>query len=132
MTYRPLLAAPILGVLLLTGLSSRLAKAQTPEARHRRSLAIREQLFGREHPDVANSLKSLGNVYQREGRSAEALPLYERSLTIIEKSLGPERPQADYIEQRGMIYAQLDVTRELADQDFARADELRAEKKSHD
>jgi hypothetical protein len=42
----------------------------------------------------------------------------------------PDR--ADYFEQRGMVYAQLEVTRKLADQDFARADELRAGKKSHD
>ena len=32
--------------------------------------------------------------------------------------------RAELYEERGMIYAQLDVTQELAEADFARADEL--------
>jgi len=39
----------------------------------------------------------------------------------------PDR--AELYEQRGMIYAQLDATQSLAEQDFSRADELQATKK---
>ena len=42
----------------------------------RRSLAIREKVLGREHPDVARSLNNLADLYERQGRYAEAGPLY--------------------------------------------------------
>ncbi len=31
-------------------------------------------------------------LYEAQGRYAEAEPLYQRSLTIMEKALGPEHP----------------------------------------
>lgn len=40
----------------------------------------------------AHAMNTLGAVYWAEGRYAEALPLYERSLAIFEKVLGPEHP----------------------------------------
>ena len=41
---------------------------------------------------MAASLSDLAHLYQTQGRYAESDPLYERSLSILEKVLGPEHP----------------------------------------
>jgi tetratricopeptide (TPR) repeat protein len=41
---------------------------------------------------VATSLNNLAALYETQGRYAEAEPLYQRSLAIREKALGPEHP----------------------------------------
>jgi tetratricopeptide (TPR) repeat protein len=58
----------------------------------RRALAIREKALGPDHPEVAESLNNLANVYRGRGRFAEAEPLLERALPIREKSLGRGHP----------------------------------------
>jgi tetratricopeptide (TPR) repeat protein len=57
-----------------------------------RSLAVREKALGPEHPNVAQSLNNLAELYRSQGKYAEADPLYQRSLAINEKALGPEHP----------------------------------------
>jgi CHAT domain-containing protein/tetratricopeptide (TPR) repeat protein len=39
---------------------------------------------------VATSLNNLANLYNFQGRYAEAAPLYKRTVTILEKALGPD------------------------------------------
>jgi tetratricopeptide (TPR) repeat protein len=51
-------------------------------------LAIREKVLGPEHPDVAQSLNNLGELYRIQGRYAEAEPLLKRALAIRERVLG--------------------------------------------
>lgn len=58
-----------------------------------KSLALREQALGPEHPDTAKSLNSLAELYRAMGAYGKAEPLYDRALAIDEKSLGPEHPQ---------------------------------------
>ncbi len=41
---------------------------------------------------MAASLNNLAGLYQAQGKYAEAEPLYQRSLAIWEKALGPEHP----------------------------------------
>ena len=41
---------------------------------------------------LATSLNNLALLYKAQGRYAEAEPLYQRSLAIREKALGPEHP----------------------------------------
>ena len=48
--------------------------------------------FGPYHPDVAVSLNYLALLYDKQGRYADAEPLYKRSLGIKEKALGPDHP----------------------------------------
>jgi tetratricopeptide (TPR) repeat protein len=57
-----------------------------------RSLAIREQELGANHPNTAISLSNLAALYRSTGRYAEAEPLYVRSLAISEKELGANHP----------------------------------------
>ncbi len=57
-----------------------------------RALAIREKLFGPDHPDVSDSLTNLGIAVGEQGRHAEAVQLFERALEIREKAFGPDGP----------------------------------------
>src|SRR5262249_59525143 len=41
-------------------------------------------------PEVARTLSSLGGLYREQGRYAEAGPLYQRALVIVESALGPD------------------------------------------
>jgi tetratricopeptide (TPR) repeat protein len=56
------------------------------------ALAIREKGLGPDHPDVARSLNNLADLYERQGRYAEALPLFQRALAIRERAAGPDHP----------------------------------------
>jgi tetratricopeptide (TPR) repeat protein len=58
------------------------------------SLDDRATAFAGSRPDedVATSLDDRARLYQREGRYADAEPLYQRSLAIREKVLGPDHP----------------------------------------
>jgi tetratricopeptide (TPR) repeat protein len=58
----------------------------------RRALAIAEQAFGPDHPDVARDLNNLAQVLQETNRLAEAEPLMARVAAIFEKALGPDHP----------------------------------------
>jgi tetratricopeptide (TPR) repeat protein len=50
-------------------------------------LESREKAAGPDHPEVASALTTLANLYNSQGRYADAEPLYKRSLSILEHSL---------------------------------------------
>jgi tetratricopeptide (TPR) repeat protein len=58
-----------------------------------RSLAIREQQLGTDHPDTAISLNNLAGLYKSMGRYSEAEPLHVRGLGILFNSLGETHPK---------------------------------------
>jgi hypothetical protein len=47
---------------------------------------------GRAGPDTLNTRNNLANAYQDAGRTAEAIPLHEQTLTDRERLLGPGHP----------------------------------------
>ncbi|WP_397327044.1 tetratricopeptide repeat protein [Nostoc sp. FACHB-110] len=57
-----------------------------------RVLAIRKQILGEEHPDVAGSLNNLAALYKSQGRYADAEPLYRQALSMKKRLLGQEHP----------------------------------------
>ena len=57
-----------------------------------KSLKIRQQVLGAEHPDVATSLNNLALLYKSQGRYTEAEPLYIQALDMRKKLLGAEHP----------------------------------------
>ncbi|MDM8561902.1 tetratricopeptide repeat protein [Candidatus Marithioploca araucensis] len=59
---------------------------------YERALAIREKVFGKEHPDVAESLNNLAALHEAQGNYDQAKPLYERALAIREKVFSKEHP----------------------------------------
>jgi CHAT domain-containing protein len=56
------------------------------------ALQIRETALGPEHPDVAQSLNNLAELYRLQGNYIAAEPLYQRALRIRETALGPDHP----------------------------------------
>ncbi len=65
---------------------------QEAEPLYLRSLAIREQHLGPQHPDTATSLDSLGKLYYHQEKNEQAESLYQRAFTIREQHLGPQHP----------------------------------------
>ena len=66
---------------------------QNAERLYRRSLAIDEQSFGPDHPQVAICLNNLAQLLQTTNRLSEAEPLLRRALEIDEQSFGPDHPE---------------------------------------
>jgi nephrocystin-3 len=62
------------------------------EPLYRRALAINEQSFGKDHPNVAECLLILALLLKDTNRLVEAEPLVRRSLAIYEQSFGKEHP----------------------------------------
>src|SRR5262249_54030122 len=61
--------------------SAALREEDSAETYYKLSLEIREQLFGREHPEVASSLAELGVYYRDRDKLDQAEPLLEEALT---------------------------------------------------
>ncbi len=64
------------------------ARYAEAESLFQQALQIREQVFGPQHLDTAQSLYNLGRLYFDQGRYAEAEPLYQRALSLREQALG--------------------------------------------
>ncbi|CAM9524664.1 unnamed protein product, partial [Ectocarpus sp. 13 AM-2016] len=67
-------------------------KYDEAEPLYRRSLAIDEEAFGRDHPDVATNLNNLAGLLDGQGRYMEAIALLEKALAIRTKKLGEVHP----------------------------------------
>ena len=75
---------------------------------HEKALAIRESIFGEDHPETAESLVSIGRVLRELGRSAETKPYFERSLEIRMKLFGKyHRDTAESLENLGRCLHEL-------------------------
>lgn len=82
-----------------------------------RALALREKALRSEHPDVAESLNSLGVVFYSKGEYAKAESFMQQSLLISEKVLGADhRDVATVLVSLGKLF----VTKG----DYARAEPL--------
>lgn len=57
-----------------------------------RSLSIRKQGLGKNHPDIATVLSNLAGLYRDQGRYVEAELLFVQSLSIREQQLGTNHP----------------------------------------
>ena len=66
----------------------------------KRALDIREKALGKDHPDTANSLNNLAELYNKQGKYVEAEPLYKRALDIREKELGKDHPSTGHQPQQ--------------------------------
>ena len=52
------------------------------EPLYERSLAIREEILGKDHPDVATVLENMAELYEKIGKEDEAKRLAERARGI--------------------------------------------------
>ncbi|MBA2682352.1 MAG: tetratricopeptide repeat protein [Ktedonobacteraceae bacterium] len=62
------------------------------ESLFKRTLAIREQALGGEHPHIATSLHNLALLYRDQARYEQAELLFKRALAISAQALSDEHP----------------------------------------
>ena len=71
-----------------------------------RALKFREEIFGKEHSEIADILISLGDVYHEQGKFDKAEDYYQQSLAIREKILEDNHPDiASSLNNLGNLYA---------------------------
>jgi tetratricopeptide (TPR) repeat protein len=56
------------------------------------TLAIREMMFGKEHPDTLMSMNNLANVLRRKGKYEEAEKIHRQTLELRQRVVGEEHP----------------------------------------
>ncbi|MEM7355132.1 MAG: tetratricopeptide repeat protein, partial [Acidobacteriota bacterium] len=61
-------------------------------ATYRESMALDEQLYGREHPAYATTLGNIGNILGKRCELIEAQAHHEQALAIKERTEGPDNP----------------------------------------
>jgi hypothetical protein len=77
------------------------------------ALAVEEALYPPNHPSIAITLDSLGQVAQKRGDRAKARALYERSIAIYEGSQRPDDPAlADSLRHLGGLLLEEGETKE--------------------
>ena len=68
-------------------------------------MAIQEKALGPEHPDVARTLITLFGLYYEQFNFAQAEPLGQRALAILEKEPGPQHPAViEGLRLQKMVY----------------------------
>ena len=55
-----------------------------------RAVQVAEKTFGPDHPNVAQSLNDLAEIYKAQGRYAEAVPICKRIVAVVARLLGPD------------------------------------------
>jgi tetratricopeptide (TPR) repeat protein len=56
-------------------------------------LELGERVQGKDHPDVAVTVRNLGALYALQGRYDKAEPYYRRAISVLEKAWGTTNPQ---------------------------------------
>ena len=76
-----------------------------------RSLALKLQLSGSEHPNVASSYNNLGTVLHGQGDLKQAKEYYEHALAIRQQTLGPQHPDvaSSYNNLASVLHGQGDL-----------------------
>ena len=70
-----------------------------------RLIALREELFGKEHPSTADAYTMIGVAYNEQGDYAKALEYYGKALDIQERVLGHDHPNsARSYNNIGVVY----------------------------
>lgn len=72
---------------------------------HQQALAIREQMFGPDHPAVAESLNELAVLARNQGDYERAERFHRQALSIREKALEPDHPATTLsLNNLGVLY----------------------------
>ncbi len=82
----------------LGGLEHARGRAEQGEVFARHGLAVREEVMGPDHPEVAADLAALAAILDAQGRFEESLPLYRRALRILHRH-GDFRRELDAVGQ---------------------------------
>jgi tetratricopeptide (TPR) repeat protein len=84
---------------------ARSGRLDEAEGLFKKSIALLEKTVGPIHPDLANSLNNLAELYRIQNRGTEAEALHQRILAIRERTLGPNHPDvAKSLNNLALIY----------------------------
>lgn len=73
-----------------------------------RTLAIRKQALGPDHPETINATGNYGYILHALGKLEQAEPYYRESIGRLEKSRGPEAPElAPHLSNLAMLLADM-------------------------
>jgi serine/threonine protein kinase/tetratricopeptide (TPR) repeat protein len=61
-----------------------------------RSLAIRQSIYGRNHPDTANTLAHIGEAWFEKGETEAPMKAFAEALAIREALFGPDHPDVAF------------------------------------
>ena len=103
----------------LAGLYDHQGRYAEAEPLYKRALTIFETALGPDRPDgspalsfshseVASSLNNLAMLYDHQGRTSEAEPLYKRALAIFETAFGPDQPNVNVAKSLNNLAALYD------------------------
>ena len=67
-------------------------KYEAAEPLYQQALALKRELFGDRHLDVATSLNNLAGLYYSQGKYEAAEPLYQQALVLRRELLGDRHP----------------------------------------
>src|ERR1700721_2077654 len=59
---------------------------------HRKVLLNKQNVLGRTHPQVVDTMQDLASTYHKIGRTTQAIELAEKALEIRKRKLGIEHP----------------------------------------
>jgi tetratricopeptide (TPR) repeat protein len=96
--YEAFAAIALNNLARLRGLQGNYAEA---ESLYKRALAAEEKNFGKDHPEIATTLMSLGALYRARGNSAQAAETYRQAHLLLDRTVGARDPLT--IESRARI-----------------------------
>ncbi len=72
---------------------------------HEQALKLLEELWGSSHPDLADACIELGEYFRAQFQCTYGMSLFNRAITIRERSLGPDNPNlAKILEHTARLY----------------------------
>ncbi|KAK8036751.1 hypothetical protein PG994_015248 [Apiospora phragmitis] len=77
----------------VAGCYALLGKYSEAEEMDRQTLALKETVLGREHPDTLGSMNNLAIVLEMQGKYSEAEEMHRQTLALTETVLGREHPE---------------------------------------
>jgi tetratricopeptide (TPR) repeat protein len=73
-------------------------------AQHKKALAVRESVLGKDHPETAGRYNNIGEVLLHKGDYDGALSLHKKALAIHEVTVGEGHPETAYNHIGGVLY----------------------------
>ncbi|HEY6285349.1 MAG TPA: tetratricopeptide repeat protein [Ktedonobacteraceae bacterium] len=61
------------------------------------ALTLQSKMLSDDHPDIADTLQNLGDLYYEQQRNSEALPLFEQALAIRRQRKEEDHPHTQAI-----------------------------------
>ncbi len=92
----------------LGNIEQKMAQYQQALERNLKALALAQEKYGENHPDVARSYNNIGSVYNKLGEFAQALEFLQKALKIWLHVLGKNHPDvATSYNNIGIVYDNL-------------------------